>query len=195
MSTVHGGAKQARTGGAVAEVSPREAAEWVRSGEAVLIDVREADEHARERIAGSVLRPLSGFDGARAAAEAGSHRLVLHCKSGRRSAEAARLAAAAGACAYSLAGGIEAWKREGLPVEVDTRVSRISVMRQVQLVVGTGVLIGSALAWFAHPGFIVIPAFFGAGLLVAGATGTCGLAALLELMPWNRAGRSGGAKG
>jgi hypothetical protein len=62
----------------------------------------------------------------------------------------------------------------------------MSIMRQVQLVVGVGVLIGAALAWWVHPGFVIIPAFLGAGLAFAGATGTCGLAAVLSRMPWNR---------
>jgi hypothetical protein len=36
------------------------------------------------------------------------------------------------------------------------------------------------------PWFLLISAFFGAGLTFAGATGTCGLALRLMEMPWNR---------
>lgn len=85
-----------------------------------------------------------------------------------------------------LGGGIEAWKKAGLPTVVNTGVSRISVMRQVQLVIGVSVLVGSALAWFVDPRFVAIPAFFGAGLTFAGATGTCALASLIARLPWNR---------
>lgn len=91
----------------------------------------------------------------------------------------------------SMSGGIEAWKQASLPVVVNTRVARISVMRQVQLIIGSFVLIGSALAYFVHPAFVGVAAFFGAGLVLAGATGTCGLALLVERMPWNRAARTG----
>jgi rhodanese-related sulfurtransferase len=42
-------------------ISPERAAELVRSG-AVLIDIREADEHARERIPGAHHHALSRID-------------------------------------------------------------------------------------------------------------------------------------
>jgi uncharacterized membrane protein len=86
----------------------------------------------------------------------------------------------------SMTGGLEAWKKETLPTELNTSVSGISIMRQVQLVVGTAVLVGSALAWFVHPALVAIPAFFGAGLAFAGASGTCALATVLGMMPWNK---------
>jgi len=162
---------------------------WLSAGECLLVDVREPDEHARERIAGARLVPLSRFDPSAIGARPGQ-RVVLHCKSGRRSADAMlRLASleAAGIPVHSLVGGIEAWKSAGKAVATDTSVSRLSIMRQVQLVIGILTLTGCALAWFVHPAFIALPAFLGAGLTFAGATGTCGLASLLAAMPWNRA--------
>ncbi len=177
-------------GKAVREAEPRQVDQWLRSGEAVLIDVREPDENARERISGSYLVPLSGFDPQLAASHAKpGQRVVLHCRSGRRSADAARMAeslAGTGVSVVNMSGGIEAWKKQNLPVEVNTQVTKISVMRQVQMVIGVGVLTGSALAWFVHPGFIAIAAFFGAGLTFAGASGTCALASLIGMAPWNR---------
>lgn len=161
----------------------------------MLIDVREPDEHARERIAGSRLLPLSRFDARQAAGWAmPGQKVVLHCRSGRRSADACRMAASlaeSGVTVVSLAGGIEAWKRASLPVEVNTQVSRMSVMRQVQLVIGLCVLVGSALAWFVDPRLVAIPAFFGAGLAFAGASGNCAMATLIGKMPWNRAATGG----
>lgn len=188
------------TGGSgFGEASPREVAQWLRTGEAVLVDVREADEHTREWIEGARLIPLSRFDAQHAAALAGDgKKLVLHCRGGKRSAEAAGIAASLsrpGLSVVSMTGGIEGWKQEQLPVEVNARVARISVMRQVQLAIGFGVLAGSALALFVHPGFVAVPAFFGAGLTFAGASGTCALATLLGKMPWNRAGRGAAACG
>ena len=163
---------------------------WLRAGEAVLVDVREPDEHARERIDGARLVPLSRFDPALAMGQVMlGQRLVLHCKGGKRSLEAARLAVAGapwGVEVVSLTGGIEAWKRDGLPVLENKQVSRISVMRQVQMIIGAGVLSGALLAWFVHPGFAGLSAFFGAGLIFAGATGTCALATLVGKLPWNR---------
>ena len=57
-------------------VSPEKAADLVKSG-AVLIDVREPDEHARERIAGAVCLPLSAFDDSRLV----EGPVVFHCRS------------------------------------------------------------------------------------------------------------------
>jgi rhodanese-related sulfurtransferase len=177
------------------EATPAQLLQWLRSGEAVLIDVREPDEFAREHIAGATLLPLSRFDPAQAISKAKpGQRIVMQCKSGRRSADACRLAAPLAASSlpvFTLAGGIEAWKKDNLPVELNTKISGISVMRQVQLVIGLCVLAGSALAWFVDPRFVGIPAFFGAGLTFAGASGTCALATVIGWMPWNKAAKSG----
>lgn len=170
----------------VAEVDAAAARRWLDSGEAVLIDVREPDEHAREHVRSSILMPLSRFDPAALAPFRG-RRIVVHCRSGRRSAEAIRLAGNASPGLVNLRGGIEAWKAAGQPVEVNPRAARISVMRQVQIVVGVGVAAGVALGAFVDPLWLILPAFFGLGLAFAGATGTCALASVLSRMPWNRA--------
>jgi len=169
---------------------PRDVQKWLGSGEAILVDVREADEHARERIQGAQLAPLSTFNPSqvRAMVKPGQ-RVVMHCKSGRRASDAARMMAefaSAGLVISSMTGGIEGWKAEKFPVVLNKTVSKISVMRQVQIVIGLGVLVGAALAWFVHPAFIAIPAFFGAGLTFAGVSGTCALASIIGKMPWNK---------
>jgi len=179
------------------EATPAQVRQWLSSGEAILIDVREPDEFTREHIPGATPLPLSRFDLAQARAKARpGQRIVMQCKSGRRSADACRLAAPLATTdlpIFTLTGGIEAWKKESLPVEVNTTVSGVSVMRQVQLVIGLCVLAGSALAWFIDPRFIALPAFFGAGLVFAGASGTCALATVIGWMPWNKAGKGGGS--
>jgi len=171
-------------------VTPAEAARLVDRGEAFIVDVREPDEHRR-------VMPLSRFDREQVAAwiKPGQS-VILHCRSGRRAADACRMAASLadrGITVVSLAGGIEAWKAASLPVSCDARAPAISIMRQVQLVIGACVLTGCALAWFVDPRFIAVPAFFGAGLAFAGATGTCALASVIGSMPWNRVVQSGGS--
>jgi len=96
-------------------ITPDRAAELVHKG-AVLIDVREAHEHAAEHIPGARHHALSRIDPTHPIA-AGDTVLIFHCKSGgRTNLNAGRLAAAAGKCeAYVLGGGIEAWRRAGLP--------------------------------------------------------------------------------
>ena len=46
------------------------------------------------------------------------------------------------------------------------------------------------------PWFLILTGFFGAGLLFAGLTGTCGMATMLAYLPWNRVFRTppGGAR-
>jgi rhodanese-related sulfurtransferase len=166
-------------------ISPNRAAELVRQG-AVLIDVRDTDEHARERIPGAHHQALNRLD-AETPVRSGDEILIFHCRSGVRTAgNAGRLAAAAQHCeAYILEGGLDAWKKAGLPVTLDRR-QPIELMRQVQIAAGTLVLIGIVLGTFIAPGFYALSAFVGAGLVFAGVSGFCGMARLLAVMPWNR---------
>jgi UPF0716 family protein affecting phage T7 exclusion len=48
------------------------------------------------------------------------------------------------------------------------------------------VVLGVLLGAFVTPGFYILSGFVGAGLVFAGVTGTCGLARVLRMMPWNR---------
>lgn len=177
------------------EIDPPTAQRMLQAGEGVLIDVREPDEHAAERIEGAKLVPLSSLkveELARAATS--SKTIVIHCKGGKRSAEACRLAqplTQRGIRLHSMAGGIEAWKQHGQPVTRGAIKTGISVMRQVQVTIGVLALTGSALAWFVHPAFVGIPAFLGAGLIFAGASGTCALATVMSAMPWNKSPAGG----
>lgn len=95
------------------------AAQLQESG-ALLVDVRENMEHARARIPGSKLVPLSRFDESDLPLVPGQA-VVFFCASGNRTnVYAARLAEKAGdADAYVLNGGIGAWWQAGLPVETD----------------------------------------------------------------------------
>ena len=72
-----------------------------------------------------------------------------------------------------------------MPTQLD-RSQPIEIMRQVQIVAGSLVLIGVILGYFVTPAFYALPAFVGAGLLFAGISGFCGMAKLLAIMPWNR---------
>jgi len=166
-------------------MSPERTAELVRSG-AVLIDIREADEQARERIPGARHHALSRIDQG-TPIQAGDDVVIFHCRSGARTkGNAARLAAAAPNCeTYVLDGGIDAWKKAGLPVALD-RSQPIDLMRQVQIGAGSLVLLGVVLGALVAPGFYALSAFVGAGLTFAGITGFCGMARLLSLLPWNR---------
>lgn len=101
---------------AVVDLSPTEIADAMASGTIVLIDVRETQEYAAERIDGARLFPLSNFD-PRALPAGDGRTIVFHCGSGMRSAKAVMQCQAAGVAVDGhLAGGIQAWKAAGLPV-------------------------------------------------------------------------------
>lgn len=154
-------------------------------GQVLLLDVREADEHAHERIPGAASLPLSRFETA-PLPDPGGRKLVLHCASGARSTKAAQVLFARGAAeATHLKGGIAAWKKAGLGVQAGK--GKLPIMRQVQIVAGSLALAGVVLGFAVHPGFFVLSGVVGAGLLQAGATGSCMMAALLMKLPYNRA--------
>lgn len=154
--------------------------------QAVLIDIRENDEFAREHIPGAHHMPLSGFDAADFPG-AEDKIAIFHCASGSRTAEAApRILETGFARACQLEGGLSGWKAAGMTTLVNRRVP-ISMQRQVQITAGLMVLAGVLLGFALSPWFFALSGFVGAGLTFAGLSGTCGMAKLLGLMPWNRA--------
>ena len=168
-------------------IKPSDARRLLDRG-AVLIDVREADEHARENIAGAKHMPLSKLDEMDLAVHRGKP-VIFHCKSGARTqANAPRLAGKLGdACeAFIIEGGLDAWRKAGLPVVSDRR-QPLELQRQVQIGAGGLALVGTLLGLLVSPWFFVVPAFVGAGLITAGVTGFCGMGLLLMRAPWNRA--------
>ena len=77
-----------------------------------LIDVREPFEYEIARIDGARLIPLGEIPG-RAAELPREHTFIVHCHSGKRSAQAVRLLQQRGfAHVYDLDGGIDAWSEE-----------------------------------------------------------------------------------
>ncbi len=166
-------------------IEPLELKRRLDEGTAVLIDIREPDEYAREHILGARLVPLSGFD---------THdfdrdhdkAVIFHCRSGNRTAvNASRILAKDFHEAYMLAGGLDAWRAAGLPTHLD-RSAPIDIMRQVQIGAGSLVLLGVVLGFAISPWFFLLSASVGAGLTFAGITGFCGMARILQLMPWNQ---------
>jgi len=159
--------------------------EWMKQGTAVLIDVRETDEYIKEHIPQAHLVPLSGFNPDDFPKEH-DKTAVFHCKSGGRTeASAARILASGFKSVYQLEGGLEGWRKAGLPVNENAKAP-ISIMRQVQITAGSLVVIGLVLAVLVNPWFALISGFVGAGLTQAGISGNCLMATILAKMPWNK---------
>ena len=171
----------------VPQITALEAKRRLEAGTAVLIDIREPAEHARENIADARLVPLSQLDSEEFAAErAASPAVIFHCQSGNRTCmNFDKLAALGLSNIFVLEGGIGAWKAAGLPTRLD-RKQPIELQRQVMIAAGSLILTGLLLGYFVSPWLITISAFMGCGLVFAGISGWCGLAKLLMLMPWNR---------
>lgn len=158
---------------------------WLDQGDAVLVDVRDPSEYAARHVPGAVSIPLSIFGAATVPVEQ-DKKLVIQCQRGMRSGRA---------CAqlqrempeaelYNLGGGISAWVKSGYQT-VGSGRSIPPLNRQVQMTIGILVLTASLLAYFVNPLFFLMSAFIGFGLIFSGLTGFCGLARLLEKMPWN----------
>ena len=168
-------------------LSPKEAQEKQQQG-AVLMDIRSPDEYRREHIAGALLQPLLTLQTHGLPPEVQqAETLIFHCKSGFRTQHAAPLLAqlASKQTVFVMEGGLEAWKQAGLPTVLN-RAQPLEIMRQVQIAAGGLILLGAVLGWLLSPVFYALCAFVGAGLMVAGITGFCGMARLLAVMPWNK---------
>ncbi len=105
---------------AIKTVAPAVLKRWLDENAAVLVDVREPDEHAAGSIEGAVLIPLATLSETALPPHKGK-KLVVHCRKGGRGEKA---------CAtlqeqlpdldvYNLGGGIENWEAAGLAVKRD----------------------------------------------------------------------------
>jgi len=168
---------------ALKTLSPADARSLLASG-ARLVDIRTPDEFARARLPGAENRPLDSIDPAEGPAE-GDAPVIFLCRSGMRTAANADKLASCCREGYLLEGGLDGWRKAGLPVE-ENRQAPLEIARQMQIAAGSLVLLGVLLGFLVAPAWFGLSAFVGAGLLMAGTTGWCGMASLLALMPWNR---------
>jgi len=159
--------------------------------EQIILDVREQDEFAAQRVPGSIWVPLSQFSHtAPGVLQSMVGRSVLiMCRSGNRAKLALKQIAQLGfdgqLSAEVYEGGILEWVRQGKPVITGGAV-RLPIMRQVHVTAGLLVLLSVLLGFAVDQRISWAAAFVGAGLTFAGVTGFCGLAKLLMLMPWNK---------
>lgn len=150
-----------------------------------LIDVRERSEFAGEHIAGAKLLPLSQFQPSQVTVNP-KQPIVLYCQSGMRSSRAAQQLIAAGIQpVLALKGGLSSWKAAGLSTHTNPKAP-ISLQRQVQIIAGGLVLLGTVLGSFVAPGFLVLSGAIGAGLLYTGISNHCIMANLLAKLPYNQ---------
>ena len=172
-------------------IAPREADALVNDHKAVLLDIRSEDEFADAHLPGAMLVPNGEIDDAMAATLDGRD-AIFYCTSGMRTTRAANDLERGGLNNPKiLEGGLNSWMSAGLPVvnkHGQHGVYTISIPRQVQITVGTMILLFAVLAWMGVSFAPYVLGAIGLGLLTAGLTGTCMLANVIMMMPWNRSG-------
>ncbi|CAN5396930.1 rhodanese-like domain-containing protein [soil metagenome] len=148
-----------------------------------ILDVRSPIEFEVEHIANSINMPLNELE-ARCEEVPRKGQLVVICRSGKRAERGAYTLMGKGFQPQVLEGGLVAWCKAGLPVIEGRKM--LPIERQIQLIVGIGVLSGVLLGVLVSPWFLLISGFFGAGLTFAGFSGTCALGLILMKAPWNQ---------
>ncbi|MEC8067362.1 MAG: rhodanese family protein [Pseudomonadota bacterium] len=174
-------------------INVTDAANKIKAGEAILIDVREPDEFKAEHIAYALSVPLSSLEGGFQMLEIPSDKTILfQCLKGSRGQMACQRIQGMDSCknnVMNIEGGIEAWKAAGLPVigaSVTKKTAKISIMRQVQMIVGFLIAFCVLMGFTGMTFAFILAGVFGAALCFAGLSGWCGLAILLSKMPWNK---------
>lgn len=169
-------------------ISPKQLNEIRQSGQEVeLIDVRTPVEFREVHVGFARNVPLDQLNVAQIAAgrQGATQPLYVICRSGSRGQQACEKFYAAGYTnVVNVEGGTHGWDQAGLPVVRGPKT--MSLERQVRIAAGSLVLLGAGLSYFAHPYWIGLSAFVGAGLVFAGMTDSCAMGLLLARMPWNQ---------
>ena len=108
-----------RRGAGGASVSTLEATQLINRQDALILDVRNAEEFQKGHILNARNIPLSQLDSRHSdIARYKGKPVIVACESGSRSGAAAAVLRKQGfAQVFSLSGGIAAWQQAGLPVE------------------------------------------------------------------------------
>lgn len=164
-------------------ISPKQLKELLDKDKAVVLDVRGPNAHESQHIEKSVQMSVS--DIAQDKAPTGDKVRVIHCEADACTNKAYDdlMKENPSADVYVLEGGIQAWRKAGLPT---VGSGQMSMMHQAYLVIGPTLLVGVILGAFVNPWFYLIPALVGLALIVAGLTRVCPICAILSLMPWNK---------
>ena len=163
----------------------------LRGDRPAVLDVRTAAEYRAGHIPDAQLLPVGELSPEEVArrfkhAAPGLHEpLYLTCWSGTRARQAAERLQLAGLTNLAFVeGGTQGWQQAGLPVRCCS--SAISLERQVQIAIGSLLIVKVVLGFSVHALFFALAAVIGTGLIVAGVTRWCGMAQLIARMPWNR---------
>jgi rhodanese-related sulfurtransferase len=156
----------------------------------IILDVRTNMEHAGQHLECPHLHiPLDQLnvdDFIQTNKISADSQLYILCHSGKRAETAANQFVKNGISnVHVISGGITACQGCGIAIKSESSAP-ISLERQVRIVAGLLIAIGSILALFFDAAFVALPLFVGCGLVFAGITNKCGMALLLTKAPWNK---------
>lgn len=155
--------------------------------DAIIVDVRNGNEHSDMALKRRhYFIELPRFDAAEFIKAHGlkEEPVYVLCQSGKRASVAAQKLEEAGHKNVAIIkGGMNALLDNE---EVVSKRFVISIERQVRLIAGSLVLIGSVLSLTVTPLGSVLSGLVGCGLVYAGLTNSCGMAVVLSKMPWNK---------
>ncbi len=166
----------------VIEIQATQVKEWLETGEAILIDVRESQEFIEWHIPQATFMPLSNIDECLTLLKDEKRKIIFQCLRGMRGKKAAEKAMQLypNVTFYNLTGGINAWKEAGFNIIYAPSSKKIPLNRQVFIAVGVFNIL------FSLAGLSLFTGLLGIGLIYAGLSGNCALAKLLSRMPWNK---------
>lgn len=97
------------------DISLEDLKSGLADGSIILVDVREADEYASGHIEGALFVPLSKFDPTQIPRPEGNQKVVVYCRSGKRSVNAMEQARLFGRREIDthFGGGILGWLKAG----------------------------------------------------------------------------------
>jgi rhodanese-related sulfurtransferase len=152
-----------------------------------ILDVRTPAEFETSHIDGSLNVPLDLLTdhGSKVAEQLDRNSdIVLVCRSGQRSTQAAELLQGQGVTGGTiLENGITDWEAQGY--DVKRGVQRWDLERQVRLVAGS-IVLSSVLGSVAVPRLKWLAAAIGGGLTYAAISNTCAMGTALSKLPYNR---------
>lgn len=169
----------------ITEICPTDVFDKISKGEHLqLVDIREAAERGAAKIDKSQHLPFSQITNLANILDKKKD-IYLICRTGQRAGMAAKQLEAQGyQSIYVVKGGIDAWARNGLPV--DGELTHVwSLERQVRFTAGLIILIGIALSYAINANWIFLSVIASLGMIVSSIMNTCGMATVLRMMPWN----------
>ena len=166
-------------------ISSKQAYDKLKEPNSILLDVRTEPELKEMSVELENIKhvPLQSLASSIESLSTDDSYYIL-CRSGHRATMAAMQLIQKGFTKLTvIEGGITSWNKAKLPVrKTDTA---ISLERQIRIIAGCLVLIGSLLS-LVSLWFIVIPLFVASGLVFAGITNNCLMGLLLMKLPYNK---------